>query len=60
MSCPLLAELDECETGESCCSQFCINHAGGYECACKAGFQPNADGCACDGECLGLTKHSSG
>ena len=42
-------DLDECETGSSCCEQDCTNYPGGYECYCGAGYRLNSDGCGCDG-----------
>lgn len=48
-------DVEECETGDACCSQFCINYVGGYECSCKAGFRLHPDGCGCEGKDLILT-----
>lgn len=44
------SDIDECESGEACCAQFCINYLGGYECSCQEGFQISADGCGCNGK----------
>lgn len=45
-------DLDECDSGEACCAQLCINYSGGYECSCQEGFQISSDGCGCDGKFL--------
>lgn len=44
------SDSDECVSGESCCSHFCRNYPGGYECSCRAGHGLNPDGCGCDGK----------
>lgn len=51
-----LIDLDECEPGDACCSQFCINYLGGYECSCKSGFCLNPDGCVWEGKLLRLSS----
>lgn len=48
--CP--SDFDECESGDACCAQLCINYSGGYECSCQEGFQISLDGCGCDGKFL--------
>lgn len=48
--CVPASDSDECVSGESCCSHFCRNYPGGYECSCRAGHRPNPDGCGCDGK----------
>ncbi|KAM9604693.1 LOW QUALITY PROTEIN: uncharacterized protein ACIGJ3_022385 [Trichechus inunguis] len=45
-------DLDECESGEACCAQLCVNYLGGYECGCKEGFRISPDGCGYDGKFL--------
>lgn len=48
--CP--SDFDECESGDACCAQLCINYSGGYECGCQEGFRISSDGCGCDGKLL--------
>ncbi|EGW08001.1 EGF-like domain-containing protein C3orf50-like [Cricetulus griseus] len=50
-------DFDECESGDACCAQLCINYSGGYECGCQEGFQISLDGCGCDDvdECLDVS-----
>lgn len=31
------------------CEQFCINTLGGYDCACKVGFELHSDNKHCEG-----------
>lgn len=52
--CVPCSDSDECASGESCCSHFCRNYPGGYECSCRAGYRLNPDGCGCDGKSAGL------
>lgn len=55
--CP--SDVDECEGGDACCAQLCINYSGGYECGCQEGFRISSDGCGCDGKFL-LSHGSTG
>lgn len=48
--CVLSSDTDECVSGESCCTHFCKNYPGGYECSCRTGHTLNPDGCGCDGK----------
>ncbi|XP_024608886.1 LOW QUALITY PROTEIN: EGF-like and EMI domain-containing protein 1 [Neophocaena asiaeorientalis asiaeorientalis] len=41
-------DLDECESGEACWAQLCINYLGGYECSCQEGFRISSVACGCD------------
>lgn len=50
------SDSDECATGEACCSHFCRNSPGGYDCSCRAGHILNPDGCGCDGRSPGMFK----
>uniref|UniRef100_A0A3B3R8R4 EGF-like and EMI domain containing 1 n=1 Tax=Paramormyrops kingsleyae TaxID=1676925 RepID=A0A3B3R8R4_9TELE len=43
-------DFDECETGKACCSHFCKNYPGGYECHCEAGDRLHTDGCNCEAQ----------
>ena len=38
--------LNECEVPGSC-----VNHLGTYTCGCNSGYEINAGGRNCDGEC---------
>ena len=49
----LFLDNDECE-GSTDCEQECINRNGGYECACKPGYELNADGKTCKGQWKGF------
>uniref|UniRef100_A0A671MG02 Zgc:158328 n=1 Tax=Sinocyclocheilus anshuiensis TaxID=1608454 RepID=A0A671MG02_9TELE len=57
--CASSTDTDECENGEACCSHYCKNYPGGYECGCRPGYTPN--GCTCDDidECLSETSGCS-
>ena len=47
----LIADVDECSTGQANCAQTCINTDGGYKCDCQAGYSVNNDG-TCSGDML--------
>ena len=53
-ACLPASDSDECASGESCCSHFCRNNPGGYECSCRAGYTLHPDGCGCDGKTAGF------
>ncbi|WAR15333.1 MEGF6-like protein [Mya arenaria] len=41
-------DVNECESGDSCCPHICHNNQGGYTCECREGFQQHVlDGCIC-------------
>lgn len=44
------SDLNECESGEACCAQLCINCLGRYECSCQEDLRITSDGCGCDGK----------
>lgn len=44
------AEYDECTSVDHGCEQFCINTLGGYDCACKVGFELHSDNKHCEGK----------
>jgi len=46
---PFAAEYDECTSVDHGCEQFCINTLGGYDCACKVGFELHSDNKHCEG-----------
>nr|XP_058919894.1 LOW QUALITY PROTEIN: EGF-like and EMI domain-containing protein 1 [Kogia breviceps] len=41
-------DLDECESGEACRAQLCINYLGVYGCSCQEGFRISSVVCGCD------------
>ena len=45
----VISEFDECTLTDPGCEQTCINTLGGYECACKIGYQLHSDGKHCEG-----------
>ena len=45
----LIAEINECQDGNSFCEQVCMNTIGSYECSCYNGYRPNQDGLRCTG-----------
>lgn len=45
----LIAEINECQDGNSSCEQACMNTIGSYECACYDGYRLNQDGLTCTG-----------
>lgn len=48
--CPsCVTEYDECTSVDHGCEQFCINTLGGYDCACKVGFELHSDNKHCEG-----------
>nr|XP_018903909.1 PREDICTED: tolloid-like protein 1 isoform X1 [Bemisia tabaci] len=54
-------EMDECASRTHKCEQTCINTIGGYECACKVGYQLAPDGKHCIEEnCGGLINETNG
>lgn len=47
----IFLEFDECSSIDHGCEQMCINNLGGYECACKVGYQLHSDNKHCEGTC---------
>lgn len=41
-------DINECDAANGGCDMFCLNHDGGYSCACASRFRLRADGLACD------------
>lgn len=35
----VFADIDECGTDASSCSQICINTEGSYDCSCNDGYE---------------------
>ena len=46
------ADIDECQTGRSNCSQTCFNTVGSFKCGCMAGYSLDLDNSTCTGECI--------
>lgn len=46
----IFTEFDECQLNNHGCEQTCTNTLGGYECACKIGYQLHSDNKHCEGE----------
>lgn len=46
----VLAEYDECDTGEHGCDHECVNTLGSFKCECKIGYELHSDGKKCEGE----------
>lgn len=44
-----MKEFDECAKIDHGCAQDCINTLGGYECACRIGYELHSDGKNCEG-----------
>ncbi|XP_063217252.1 protein tolkin-like isoform X2 [Bacillus rossius redtenbacheri] len=55
-----MKEYDECAQENHGCQQLCINTLGGYECACRIGFELHSDGRNCEVACGGLIDVSNG
>ncbi|XP_067013394.2 protein tolkin [Anabrus simplex] len=59
-SAAFMEELDECALPTHGCEHNCINTLGGYECACRIGFELHSDGKHCEGACGGVIDASNG
>ncbi|CEM18121.1 unnamed protein product [Vitrella brassicaformis CCMP3155] len=51
--CPECQDIDECAEGTAACNKnaTCKNTAGGYECICQDGFEPDGEDCKDIDEC---------
>lgn len=49
-SASFMKEFDECALNDHGCAQECINTLGGYECACRIGYELHSDGKNCEGK----------
>lgn len=49
-SATFMKEYDECALIDHGCAQDCINTLGGYECACRIGYELHSDGKNCEGK----------
>lgn len=56
----ILREDDECSKGKHECQQECINTIGGYECACKIGYQLLDNRKSCELACGGQITDQNG
>jgi len=43
----LISDIDECELGDTECTQRCRNLQGSYVCTCEPGYQLGTDGKSC-------------
>lgn len=55
-----MTEFDECSSIDHGCEQMCINNLGGYECACKVGYQLHSDNKHCEDICGGRIDEPNG
>ncbi|XP_065201859.1 protein tolkin-like isoform X3 [Planococcus citri] len=55
-----MKEFDECLSPNHGCEQTCINTLGGYECACKIGYQLHSDNKHCEDTCGGRIEADNG
>ncbi|KAK7793278.1 hypothetical protein R5R35_006776 [Gryllus longicercus] len=55
-----MKELDECALQSHGCEHNCINTLGGYECACKIGYELHSDGKHCEDACGGVVDATNG
>ena len=46
----IIADINECATGNGGCEQNCNNTVGSYDCSCNVGFQLGNDYHACSGK----------
>ncbi|GLV41047.1 tolkin [Carabus blaptoides fortunei] len=53
-SATFMKEYDECALIDHGCAQDCINTLGGYECACRIGYELHSDGKNCEDACGGV------
>ncbi|XP_031835041.1 tolloid-like protein 1 tolkin [Nomia melanderi] len=59
-SATVMKEFDECVLIEHGCEHDCINTLGGFECACKPGYELHSDGKHCEDACGGVFEDSNG
>ncbi|XP_015432107.1 PREDICTED: tolloid-like protein 2 [Dufourea novaeangliae] len=59
-SATFMKEFDECVLIEHGCEHDCINTLGGFECACKPGYELHSDGKHCEDACGGVFEDSNG
>ncbi|XP_058808349.1 protein tolkin-like [Phymastichus coffea] len=59
-SASLLKEFDECALPDHGCEHECVNTLGGFECACRLGYELHSDGKHCEDACGGRLEASNG
>ncbi|KAF4532823.1 hypothetical protein B566_EDAN002674, partial [Ephemera danica] len=59
-SATFMKEFDECALIDHGCEHHCINTLGGYECACKIGYELHSDGKHCEDACGGVFDAANG
>ncbi|XP_066581573.1 protein tolkin [Prorops nasuta] len=59
-SATFMKEFDECVLTDHGCEHDCINTLGGYECACKIGYELHSDGKHCEDACGGMFDNNNG
>lgn len=59
-SAAFMKEFDECTSLDHGCEHHCINTLGGYECACKIGYELHSDSKHCEDACGGLFEVPNG
>uniref|UniRef100_A0A1B6D601 Metalloendopeptidase n=1 Tax=Clastoptera arizonana TaxID=38151 RepID=A0A1B6D601_9HEMI len=59
-SAAFVKEYDECALYDHGCEHHCINTLGGYECACKIGFELHSDSKHCEDACGGVFDVANG
>lgn len=45
----MFLDVDECNTGQSLCSDGCMNTIGSYYCTCPSGYELDAPQTQCQG-----------
>ena len=46
-------DVDECQTSNGGCAEFCNNTDGSFECSCRTGYMLAADNANCEGKVNG-------
>lgn len=55
-SCLLFIDINECEIGQSSCTQTCTNSIGSYTCSCNEGYHLDSNGYNCLGQSFVLYR----
>ena len=45
-------DVDECQTSNGGCAEFCNNTGGSFECSCRTGYMLTADDASCEGKII--------
>ena len=48
--------MDECQTSNGGCAEFCNNTDGSFECSCRIGYMLAADDANCEGKVIIMTS----